>query len=74
MLTKLESGPKIFLIKTKNVFFFANPKKSLPKIFNEKYLDFLIVSEYTYIQGVIESITNILTTSYWLHVELGKNT
>jgi hypothetical protein len=26
-----------------------------------------------YIQGVIESCTNILTTSYWLHVELGKN-
>jgi hypothetical protein len=26
-----------------------------------------------YIQGVIESCTDILTTSYWLHVELGKN-
>jgi hypothetical protein len=26
----------------------------------------------TYI--VIESCTDILTTSYWLHVELGKNT
>jgi hypothetical protein len=25
------------------------------------------------IQGVIESWTDILTTSYWLHVELGKN-
>jgi hypothetical protein len=25
------------------------------------------------IQGVIESCTDILTTSYWLHVELGKN-
>jgi hypothetical protein len=24
-------------------------------------------------QGVIESCTDILTTSYWLHVELGKN-
>jgi hypothetical protein len=27
----------------------------------------------TAIQGVIESCTDILTTSYWLHVELGKN-
>jgi hypothetical protein len=26
-----------------------------------------------YIQGVIESCTDILSTSYWLHVELGKN-
>jgi hypothetical protein len=26
-----------------------------------------------FIQGVIESCTDILTTSYWLHVELGKN-
>jgi hypothetical protein len=25
------------------------------------------------IQGVIESCTDILPTSYWLHVELGKN-
>jgi hypothetical protein len=25
------------------------------------------------VQGVIESCTDILTTSYWLHVELGKN-
>jgi hypothetical protein len=28
---------------------------------------------FTKIQGVIESCTDILTTSYWLHVELGKN-
>jgi hypothetical protein len=26
-----------------------------------------------YIQSVIESCTDILTTSYWLHVKLGKN-
>jgi PAS domain-containing protein len=26
-----------------------------------------------YIQGVFESCAEILTTSYWLHVELGKN-
>jgi hypothetical protein len=26
-----------------------------------------------FIQGVIESCTDILTTSYWVHVELGKN-
>jgi predicted phosphoadenosine phosphosulfate sulfurtransferase len=26
-----------------------------------------------YIQGVIESCTDMLTTSYWLHVELEKN-
>jgi hypothetical protein len=25
------------------------------------------------IQGVIEMLDQILTTSYWLHVELGKN-
>jgi hypothetical protein len=25
------------------------------------------------VQDVIESCTDILTTSYWLHVELGKN-
>jgi hypothetical protein len=39
------------------------------------------IHNYTYllrylkdiIQGVIESCTDILTTSYWLHVELGKN-
>jgi hypothetical protein len=28
---------------------------------------------YEYVQGVIESCTDILTTSYWLHVELAKN-
>jgi hypothetical protein len=28
---------------------------------------------FKYIQGVVESCTDILTTSYWLHVELGKN-
>jgi hypothetical protein len=27
---------------------------------------------HIYIQGVIESCTDILTTNYWLHVELGK--
>jgi hypothetical protein len=27
----------------------------------------------THIQSVTESCTDILTTSYWLHVELGKN-
>jgi hypothetical protein len=27
----------------------------------------------TYIQAVIEMRGKILTTSYWLHVELGKN-
>jgi hypothetical protein len=31
------------------------------------------VSKKSQIQGVIESCTDILTTSYWLHVELGKN-
>jgi hypothetical protein len=29
--------------------------------------------EETKIQGVIESCTDILTTSYWLHVQLRKN-
>jgi hypothetical protein len=29
--------------------------------------------EQKLIQNVIESCTDILTTSYWLHVELGKN-
>jgi hypothetical protein len=29
--------------------------------------------KFSLIQGVIESCTDILTTSYWLHVELGKN-
>jgi hypothetical protein len=28
---------------------------------------------YSHIQGVIEMRDQILTTSYWLHVELGKN-
>jgi hypothetical protein len=28
---------------------------------------------HTFIQGVIESCIDILTTSYWLHVKLGKN-
>jgi hypothetical protein len=27
----------------------------------------------TYIQGDFESCADILITSYWLHVELGKN-
>jgi hypothetical protein len=27
-----------------------------------------------FIQGVFEMRAEILTTSYWLHVELGKNT
>jgi hypothetical protein len=27
---------------------------------------------YEYVQGVIDSCTDILTTSYWLHVELEK--
>jgi hypothetical protein len=28
---------------------------------------------HTYIQGVFEMRVQILITSYWLHVELGKN-
>jgi hypothetical protein len=28
----------------------------------------------TLFEGVIESCADILTTSYWLHVELGQNT
>jgi hypothetical protein len=31
------------------------------------------LSLIVHIQGVIESCTDILTTSYWLRVELGKN-
>jgi hypothetical protein len=31
------------------------------------------ISDINYIQGVIESCTDILTTSYCLHVELGNN-
>jgi hypothetical protein len=40
----------------------------------EKY-DFLVLSKQIKfgIQAVIESCTDILTTSYWLHVELAKN-
>jgi hypothetical protein len=34
---------------------------------------YLLSSHFKDIQGVIESCTDILTTSYWLHVELGKN-
>jgi hypothetical protein len=33
----------------------------------------IIGNNWESIQGVIESCTDILTTSYWLHVELGKN-
>jgi hypothetical protein len=29
--------------------------------------------KYLGIQGVFESCAEILTTSYWFHVELGKN-
>jgi hypothetical protein len=29
--------------------------------------------KFSFVQGVIESCTDILTTSYWLHVELGEN-
>jgi hypothetical protein len=32
----------------------------------------VVFSMINSIQGVIESCTDILTTSYWLHVELGK--
>jgi hypothetical protein len=28
---------------------------------------------YLFVQGVFEIRAEILTTSYWLHVELGKN-
>jgi hypothetical protein len=35
-------------------------------------VDFLYCTHLP-IQGVIESCTDILTTSYWLHVKLGKN-
>jgi hypothetical protein len=38
------------------------------EIYLEKKLPFL-----KKIQGDIESCTDILTTSYWLHVELRKN-
>jgi hypothetical protein len=31
------------------------------------------VTQQFNIQGVFESCAEILTTSYWLHVELGKN-
>jgi hypothetical protein len=38
----------------------------------EKYLEkkLLFLKK---IQSLFESYTDILTTSYWLHVELGKN-
>jgi hypothetical protein len=32
-----------------------------------------LVKDIMYLQGIIESCADILTTSYWLHVELGKN-
>jgi hypothetical protein len=34
---------------------------------------YLLSSHFKDIQGAIESCTDILTTSYWLHVELGKS-
>jgi hypothetical protein len=34
---------------------------------------FKSVSQSIYLQGVFEMRVQILTTSYWLHVELGKN-
>jgi hypothetical protein len=33
----------------------------------------VVAKKSTYVQSVIESCTDILTTNYWLHVELGKN-
>jgi hypothetical protein len=39
----------------------------------QDYLLIILVKKNANIQGVIESCTDILTTSYWFHVELGKN-
>jgi hypothetical protein len=64
------------------MFYISKTKTCLKKIFvfnlysssptNEFFKDSLYIINM-YIQGVIASCTNILTTSYWLHVELGKN-
>jgi hypothetical protein len=51
--------------------FVAVPEASRYTILNN--FSFGNVHLTVYIQGVIESCTDILTTSYWLHVELGKN-
>jgi hypothetical protein len=40
---------------------------------NDNQREYILQWFSKYIQGVIESCTDILTTSYWLHVELGKN-
>jgi hypothetical protein len=34
---------------------------------------FVLLVYFLNIQGVIESFTDILTTNYWLHLELEKN-
>jgi hypothetical protein len=36
-------------------------------------MQFKLSFDWSSIQGVFESCAEILTTSYWLHVELGKN-
>jgi hypothetical protein len=51
------------LHKELNLFNFFFYDKQLITVDSKNYI----------IQGVFESCAEILTTSYWLHVELGKN-
>jgi hypothetical protein len=64
------SKTKRLVLKKKFVFnLYSSPTN---EFFYRHFKDTLYIINM-YIQGVIESCTDILTTSYWLHVELGKN-
>jgi hypothetical protein len=53
-------------------FDIANKKKNIQK--KNTKTDFLKIRNSLFsIQGVFEMRAEILTTSYWVHVELGKN-
>jgi hypothetical protein len=71
--SKLEN--KKFKINSTTIILKANQKHATP-LLNAKVMcirQLNLVSGATYTQSVFESSAEILTTSYWLHVELGKN-
>jgi hypothetical protein len=66
-----ETEPNSFLILCS--YFFRKSTSKLPKGVKVLLLHLFPFYNNTVIQGVFESCAEILITSYWLHVELGKN-
>jgi hypothetical protein len=59
--------------KINEMYIYVIIKKVLKKSIRIKNILIKSFSNFPLIQGVIESCTDFLTTSYWLHVELGNN-